>query len=372
MCGTIYPICFLTDKTGEILDPYMQNSINYTVVSREKINPPFESSKHTKSFFYKVSILIEGYISLYFKDGTISTPVKFNTTKQLFLKMPPKTYLHFSVRKFCCCAYPKEYQTSLPSYEIYVLTDTIVRVLKEADIFLQSAEMFSASLESNLASPDELVCISTNIIYDRKLFRTEAITEYEKAALRAEVYQYNTKSDGIRKTYTNSDELLEYGSKGILNPNTVSFLSLFINGILQPPVNYSVEQGLLTLETTTVPIANSLIIIRYTTFKDKNGQLIHSDNYQYNAISDGIKKVYTNSDELVIYGNRGILNPNEVSYYNLYINGELEPRTTYSLSECLLTLSDAPLLGSPISIEFIVLKDLNGNLLKGETYDCYN
>ncbi len=40
-------------------------------------------------------------------------------------------------------------------------------------------------------------------------------------------------------------------------------------------------------------------------------KLLDADVYQYNALSDGIKRIYTNHDELSEYGARGILNTHE-------------------------------------------------------------
>ena len=70
---------------------------------------------------------------------------------------------------------------------------------------------------------------------------------FSKKLLHADVYQYNTLSDGIKKIYTSNDELKEYGSRGILNPDTVSYYNLFINGVLQPKINYEIQKDLLLL-----------------------------------------------------------------------------------------------------------------------------
>ena len=73
-----------------------------------------------------------------------------------------------------------------------------------------------------------------------------------------------------------------------------------------------------------------------------------------------MKNTYTNADELIIYGNRGILDPNNVSYYNLFINAVIQPYVNYSVQEGLLTLNtgDLPLKGSPISLQFITVSSL--------------
>jgi Domain of unknown function (DUF4183)/Collagen triple helix repeat (20 copies) len=64
---------------------------------------------------------------------------------------------------------------------------------------------------------------------------------------------YFTFSDGEKRLYTNNDGVAEYGITEILAPNEVSYINLFINGILQPQINYEVEEGKLTLLTDEVP-----------------------------------------------------------------------------------------------------------------------
>lgn len=73
-------------------------------------------------------------------------------------------------------------------------------------------------------------------------------------------------SDGQNLVYTNSDGFGEYGITEILSPNEVSYINLFINGILQPQSNYQVENGRLTLlvdeaPSEGVPITLQFIII---------------------------------------------------------------------------------------------------------------
>ncbi|WP_240335302.1 DUF4183 domain-containing protein [Paraliobacillus sediminis] len=82
---------------------------------------------------------------------------------------------------------------------------------------------------------------------------------------RVETYQYNAYSDGLKKIYTSSDEIRKYGDKGILNPKDVSYINVFINGVLQPPMNYQIETGKLILNTEDIPINRSLIIIQFIT-----------------------------------------------------------------------------------------------------------
>lgn len=81
------------------------------------------------------------------------------------------------------------------------------------------------------------------------------------------------------------------------------------------------------------------------------------DNYLYFALSDGVKKVYTNNDELKQYGTRGILDPKSVSYINLFINGVLQPINVYEVQTGTLELKtiDTPQKDVPIILQFITI-----------------
>ncbi len=169
-------------------------------------------------------------------------------------------------------------------------------------------------------------------------------------------YQYNTVSNGIKKEFTDMDELLIYGDYGIPDPKDISFFNLYINGVLQPETNYSVETGLLTLTIAEPPQKNVPIILEYLVIKGDNNQLIKAETYQYNTLSNG-GKTYTDADELTVYGDRGILDPNQTSYNNLFVNGVIQPSVNYAIERGILTLTVAlaPMEESPILVRFVSL-----------------
>lgn len=70
-------------------------------------------------------------------------------------------------------------------------------------------------------------------------------------------------SDGLRKIYFSRDGIEEYGITTIKSPDEVSYTNLFINGMLQPTVNYKIERGRLTLLTEDVPLKGTIIIIQF-------------------------------------------------------------------------------------------------------------
>jgi len=81
--------------------------------------------------------------------------------------------------------------------------------------------------------------------------------------------------------------------------------------------------------------------------------LLQTETFQYTAISDGMKNVYTNSDAVIQFSTSGILDPNSVSVVNLFINGILQSSNLYSVQPGALILSDTPVQGVPLILQFI-------------------
>ncbi|MCA0988152.1 DUF4183 domain-containing protein [Guptibacillus algicola] len=76
------------------------------------------------------------------------------------------------------------------------------------------------------------------------------------------IYEFYTISDGTKKTFTDRDAVKDLNKQRILSPDEVSFMNLFINGVLQPDLNYHVEKGFLILNTDDAPIAGAPIILQ--------------------------------------------------------------------------------------------------------------
>ncbi|WP_338068347.1 DUF4183 domain-containing protein [Brevibacillus invocatus] len=81
--------------------------------------------------------------------------------------------------------------------------------------------------------------------------------------------------------------------------------------------------------------------------------LLQTEVYQYTATSDGMKNVYTNSDAVISFSTSGILDPNSVSVVNLFINGILQSPSLYTVQPGALILSDIPVQGVPLILQFI-------------------
>lgn len=334
--------CYLTDRYGNILDPYTPGSISYSDVTRflktgsQRVRMP--SGKYVRMFQFVV--YIQGYLSLFMDGNRISPPIPFRVYKSFYLDVPRGTVLSFKTCLFKCSIHSINTTNDSLNININVRINTTA---------------YPENQQNNVG------CL--------RFFTTEInITyKYKENLLKAEVYQYNALSDGDKNTYYDADELTEYGNKGILDPETVSFFSLYINGVVQPSVNYEIKEGELTLKTDA-PIEDTPVLIRFVTFKDTSGSVLPAEVSYYYSISDGEKTEYRNGD--AIYSDKGILDPEEVSFINLYINGVLQPSVNYTVEENLLSLltSDVPPQGVPIALEFITIKRLNGQVIKAKTY----
>ncbi|MGN4669834.1 DUF4183 domain-containing protein [Bacillus cereus group sp. MYBK234-1] len=76
---------------------------------------------------------------------------------------------------------------------------------------------------------------------------------------------YFTFSDGQKLVYTNADGLPQFGTTQILSPSDVTYINLFINGILQPLYLYQVVAGQLTLLAPEAPVQGASIILQFIT-----------------------------------------------------------------------------------------------------------
>ncbi|WP_144647138.1 DUF4183 domain-containing protein [Priestia megaterium] len=83
--------------------------------------------------------------------------------------------------------------------------------------------------------------------------------------------------------------------------------------------------------------------------------VIPTTSLLYFTFSDGQKLEYLNSDGVPQYGDAKILSPNKVSYINLFINGILQPQSTYTVEEGKLTLEESPSKDVPITLQFIII-----------------
>jgi len=357
-CDSPLIICLLTDEKGNMVSTSDPSGLTFTVLCSTK------KCLGTDSLTEKnlVTVSIKGYIVVYIEGKEKSSPIPFYAVKHICIDVPKGTFLDFSVKEFHYCGVPVLLENEIAQVSVLIDLEAEARSCAYVDVLVQPAE----------APAYENILISVLKIYDSVCFKTRIPVIYD-LLLSAITYQYNALSDGVKMEYTDQDELTEYGHEGILSPTSVSYYNLFVNGVLQPDVNYAVSEGQLELLTADVPPKNEPIILTFVTFGQNHGKTVYVTDHKYVTVSDEIKTVFTNSDELIEYGDNGIPSPDTVSYFNLYVNSALQPKTNYTVTEghLELTTTNVPPAGAMIVLESVVIKDSEDLLLKAEVY-AYN
>ncbi|MED4453069.1 DUF4183 domain-containing protein [Metabacillus fastidiosus] len=87
-------------------------------------------------------------------------------------------------------------------------------------------------------------------------------TVHYRIPKRVEVYEYFAIANGNSRIFGKEDWIEELGKQVILDPYKVSFINLFINGVLQSNESYIVRKGELELLTLDVPIQGSPVILQ--------------------------------------------------------------------------------------------------------------
>lgn len=349
--------CRLTDRGGNIISPCDPDAVVYSVL------PPPENEKIERY----LSVAIEGYVSVYSDKKRISFPIPFCMIQSVCICVPKGGSFTFQLQSFhcwaisCCC----EENTEIERIKLLIHMETTVFAQKAGNLLIPQVDSCLRVIGR--------VCIYVNRIYDSVKFCSGCCIYYKNAELRAELSHYNAISDGVKRTYHNSDELEKYGDQGIVSPEEVSYYDVFVNGVLQPKPNYILKKGELTFTTKNVPSKKQTVMILFTTWRNIDGKIMEVADWQYNAVSDGVKKNYTDRDELKEYGNHGIPSPSEVSYFNLYINGVLQPKINYRVKKGALELTtvDAPVKEAFVILESIVIRNSEGQLFRVEPYN-YN
>ncbi len=310
---------------------------------------------------------MEGYVVVYSEEKSISSPIPFCIIESLCLSVPKGSTLTFQIKCFHCWAVSDWCGDNSKTERIKLLISMETVVFSKSTVTLQVPQVDSC------LNVIDRICIRTAQICDSARFRNGCCICYKNASLKADISQYSTIADGVKRTYLNSDEMKEYGGRGILSPQEVSYYDVFVNAMLQPKANYILRKGELTFTTQNIPSKGQTVMILFTTLKNIDGQIMDVTDWHYNASSNGEKKVYTNDDELTEYGDHGIPSPSEVSYFNLYINGVLQPKVNYQVRKGVLQLNttNAPVKGAIVILESIVIRDSAGQLFRMETY-AYN
>ncbi|MFC0271875.1 DUF4183 domain-containing protein [Metabacillus herbersteinensis] len=79
---------------------------------------------------------------------------------------------------------------------------------------------------------------------------------------KVKVFEFYAISDGYSRIFNEEDGVKELGKQVILDPCKVSYMNLFLNGVLQPKESYVVESGVIKLKTIDVPTKGAPLILQ--------------------------------------------------------------------------------------------------------------
>ncbi|MGE4352891.1 MAG: DUF4183 domain-containing protein [Oscillospiraceae bacterium] len=348
-------ICRLTDQFGNLISPYEPGAVTYTLMR-------ICDDKH-----WSVSIL--GYIVVYEDEEKISPPIPFCIISSFCLTVPKASSVTFQLINFHVWAISCQHKctSEVGQIKILISIETYASSQKKTALLVPRVDENLCVIGS--------ACIHADQIFDSTQISSKYCILYN-AGLRAEVSQYDAIADGKKRCFRNSDEKKEYRGFGILSPEEVSYYNVFVNGLLQPKKNYILKKGELIFTTQNIPSKGQTVIILFVTWKNANWETVDSTEWQYSVISDGFKKIYTNEDELPEYKSRGIPSPYEVSFFNLYINGVLQPKANYCVRKGMLKLTteDVPAKGAFVILESVVIRDPERRLFRTLTssYNAYS
>lgn len=344
-------VCYLTDKDGNILDPFSPDSIHYTY-------RPLGSCRDVNF----LAVCIQGYVTVFIDGKAFAPPIFFCIESLLKLRVPRNAAIFFTTTGFHCQIVPIFCQSNqkLEKVEICVEIKACARSSQPCSLFLlPPGNCCSCTMDSTLVRAEK--------VFDFRSLKGSTAVPFNPL-LKAETTYYVASSSGDKKEYTDQDLLPEYDSGGILPPETVSYYHVFVNGMLQPKSNYSLRQGFLNFNTLDMPSKNVFIVIQFVTFKSLSGDVLPAEVDYYVTRTEENRRIYTDTDALPLYSSKGIPGLQEVSFFNFYANGPLQPKSNYLVRQGQLELisEDLPPSGTFLILEFISLKTPCEEVLHGE------
>ena len=332
--------CYLSDRNGTALNPYAPDSIRYKNLSGagDYGEQPVLGQLGEIRTCATAAVLLEGYITLCACAGRLLRIVPFRSIRTVLLPFQPSGPLVFRTIGFRC----KAAAVCVPDNPLADDAEITIRV--------ESGVSFSGGPDGGPLNTVFRSCICLPCCLPPLHFST---------------HQYQATGDGTRRVYTNADQNLTYGCTEIPDPDSVSFCRLFVNGVLQPQAAYALKRGRLEFLTEDVPPDGVPITLFFAELMCRDRRKVTVESGYYVTASDGVRSLYTDGDAWIPYSSGGIPAPREVSCWNLYVNGVLQPQETYQMEQGLLRLCAVPGKGEPIVLEFMRVRVPSGRLLGG-------
>lgn len=309
--------CYLSDACGNSICPYRCGSISYVELSFPQNRVQVQQLLGDRlAIQVEVAVQIKGYVAVVDGAGEPIETIPFGTIRTIRLPFFPEGRLEFTTTHFDC-----RIKSAFEFLEIAIYLETCACADAGADskkcsvfqtcmnivcakpamratayqynaiakerqnIFTDEDELFEYGSYGIPSPRDAAICkvfvngfLQPSTNYDIQKgslhFKTEdfpakgAVVSVYTAQLKGKrkvvTSYYVAVADGAKTTFRNEDALTEYGDKGIPSSCDVSFVNLFVNGVLQPAPVYQMEKGLLELsgapETGQYVILESVLI----------------------------------------------------------------------------------------------------------------
>lgn len=311
--------CYLSDECGNSICPYRCGSISYVELSfpQNRVQVQQRLSGDRLACQVEVAVRIKGYVTVAEGEGEPIETIPFGAIKTIRLPFFPEGRLEFTTTQFtcriksafefleiaiyleaCACADAGADSKKCSVFQTcmnIVCAKPAMRatayqynaIAKERQNIFTDEDELSEYGSHGIPSPrDAAICkVFVNGVlqpptnYDiqkgRLCFKTEdfpakgAVVSVYTARLkwnrRAVTSYYVAVADGVKTTFRNEDALTEYGDKGIPSLCDVSFVNLYVNGVLQPAPVYRMEKGLLDL--SSAPEAGQYVILESVIIK---------------------------------------------------------------------------------------------------------
>ncbi|MDF2658604.1 MAG: hypothetical protein K0Q94_1395 [Paenibacillus sp.] len=220
---------------------------------------------------------------------------------------------------------------------------------------------------------------------------------------------YCAVSDGCRRVYTNKDASPSFQANRIRDPRRVSYISLYVNGVIQPDCMYTVRDGKLTFLSKELPPEGAPIVLQFIRITGKSSKKRKRRTSKRSPIrkrklrkggepmpasliklsitatssqptlsgGDVDTTVTASSSQYVALASAGTLDdttltilatafvddtgtsvtafPDNLGYYNLYINGVLQQNGLSTITTSQIEIADGDQISStsPVVVQFV-------------------
>ena len=108
-------------------------------------------------------------------------------------------------------------------------------------------------------------CVGSNASLPKPFLRFPVVkpeTYRYRIPRSVELFEFYMQARANQRVYSYCDQVHEYENGKMPSSEEVSYMNLFINGVLQPAKNYEVVKDKLILKTIDLPLVNTILILQ--------------------------------------------------------------------------------------------------------------